>query len=117
MSDTNVFDEEGSFINPFEDESDIARKVLLSKNHKSSSKNGQPESSPLRNISSSGETPTTTTTTTTTSSESQQHLQQEQPLATPWESNMNPRYVINVDGDYLEDEWLPSSNSSLVPFN
>ena len=115
MSDTNVFDEEGSFVNPFEDESDIANKVLLGKNHKSNNKNG---SAPLRNISSSGETPTTTTTTTTTnSSESQQPLQKEQPSVTSWEMNMNPRYVIEVDGDYLEDEWLPSSNSNLVPFS
>jgi hypothetical protein len=58
MSDTNVLDDDGRFIDPFADESDIANKVLSSKTQYGDGKgNGTHASSPgmLRNISSNGE--------------------------------------------------------------
>jgi hypothetical protein len=119
MSDTNGFEEDGSFVNPFEDESDIANKVLLGRNHQNRAgrTGNHGEHSPLRNLSSNGEDNAAATATPASQHLQQQQQQiQQQPAATWDDNHMNPRYVIDVDGDYLEDEWLPSSNSTLVPF-
>ncbi|KAG7347808.1 hypothetical protein IV203_016513 [Nitzschia inconspicua] len=52
MSDTNVFDENGEFVNPFEDESNIAKKVLSSRQTSNGNSYRRLSSEYLRNLSS-----------------------------------------------------------------
>jgi len=60
MSDTNVLNDHGEFVNPFEDESDIADRLLLDTSDKSNPGNNEQNGTSqetLRNLSSNSEEP------------------------------------------------------------